>query len=187
MWVAQLLTLARIPLAIIFWIAVSYPRWAFAVMALAALTDVADGAVARRARRTAQARGLTLPAGPGAWLDPLCDKIFVLSVLAATYVELAPSLYLLIVIATRELILVPLAAIYRLLPSLRARMHYDFRAGPLGKAATIAQFLAIAALLLRDNSQAPLAALAGVVGLAAAVHYVRRGVQLARARQRPAS
>jgi ferredoxin len=91
----------------------------------------ADGAVARRARKAGHARGLTLPPGPGAWLDPLCDKSFVLSVLAATYVNLAPSLYLLALIATRELILIPLAAIYRFTPLLRGRSRYDFRAGLL--------------------------------------------------------
>ena len=150
-------------------------------MAVAALTDVADGAVARRARRRAEASGVHLGPGPGAWLDPLCDKTFVLSVIAATYVDLGPSPYLLATIALREIILVPLAAIYRLTPSLRARMRYDFKAGPLGKAATVAQFLAIAAILLRHPSQVPLALLAGAIGLAAAVTYVRRGVWLARA------
>jgi cardiolipin synthase (CMP-forming) len=183
MWVAHLLTLSRIPLALVFWIAVSDPRWAFAVMALAALTDIVDGAVARRARRVAEARGLRPPPGPGAWLDPVCDKFFVLSVLVATYAELAPSPYLLMAIATRELILIPLAALYRLTPLFRARMRYDFRAGPLGRAATIAQFLAIAALLLRHPSQVPLAAVAAAVGLLAAIHYIRRGVRLARTTQ----
>ena len=188
MLAAHLLTLSRIPLALLFWIAVADAQWAIAVMAVAAVTDVVDGAAARRAQRLAEARGLRPAAGPGPWLDPLCDKVFVLSVIAATYVRLAPSPYLLATIAIRELILVPLAAIYRLAPFLRARMRYDFKAGPLGKAATMAQFLAIAAILLRHPSQAPLALVAGVVGLAAAIDYIRRGVRIARAqRQRDRS
>ena len=181
MWAAQLLTLSRIPLGILFWVAIPRPRWAFAVMAVAALTDVADGAFARRARRVADARGVTLGPGPGAWLDPLCDKVFVLSVLVATYVKLGPPPYLLAAIATRELVLVPLAAIYRLTSRLRARMHYDFRAGPIGKATTIAQFLAIAAILLGHPLQVLLALFAAGIGLLAAIHYIRRGVRLAQA------
>lgn len=181
MWAAQLLTLSRIPLGLLFWIAISDPSWAFAVMAVAAVTDVADGVFARRARSAAEARRVTLGPGPGAWLDPLCDKFFVLSVLAATYVKLEPPPYLLAAIATRELILVPLAAIYRLTPVLRARMHYDFRAGPLGKATTIVQFLAIATILLGHSLQVPLALFAAAIGLLAAIHYIRRGVRLARA------
>jgi len=180
MLAAHLLTLSRIPLGLLFWIAIAHPRWALLVMALAGATDVADGAVARRARKVASARGLSLQTGPGAWLDPLCDKFFILSVLLATYIKLAPSPYLLAVVATRELILIPLAALYRLTRGLRERIRYDFRAGLLGKAATVAQFLAIAAILLRHSSQVPLAALAGSVGLLASAHYIRRGLRLAR-------
>jgi cardiolipin synthase len=182
MWAAHLLTLSRIPLGFLFWLAISDPPWAFVVMAIAGLTDVADGAVARRARRTAEIRGVALAPGPGAWLDPVCDKFFVLSVLAATHVKMSAPLYLLAAIATREVLLVPLAAIYRLTPLLRSRMRYDFRAGPLGKAATISQFLAIAAILLDHSLQTPLALLAAAVGFLAAVHYIRRGIRLARAK-----
>ena len=108
MWAAQLLTLSRIPLALVFWIAVADARWAFATMAVAALTDVADGAVARRARRRAEASGVHLGPGPGAWLDPLCDKTFILSTAAAVASTGRVGPGPLLLVAGRETIMLPL-------------------------------------------------------------------------------
>jgi len=178
-WIADLLTVVRIPLAFLFWFVVDRPAWALAVIAAAALSDLADGRIARWAR---QRQGL--PADEpsiGAWLDPLCDKFFVVSVLAATWVHAAPPLLLVVAIAARELVLVPLTLVYRFTP-LRQRMRYDFRAGPVGKAATVAQFLAILAVLTQHPLQVTLAIVAAGLGLVAAVHYVVRGVRLVGAR-----
>jgi phosphatidylglycerophosphate synthase len=53
-------------------------------------------------------------------------------------------------------------------------------AGALGKAATVAQFLAVTLILFRD-ARAPLAAIAAsAIGAAAALAYIVRGVRLAR-------
>ena len=178
MWLAHLLTLLRIPLAALFWAVADRPLAAIAVIALAAFTDVVDGTVAR-VMRTARGE----PEGPGqvgAWLDPLCDKLFVVSVLAATWVILDPPAIHLVAIAAREIVLVPLAIAYRLTPSLRSRMRYDFRAGPVGKATTLLQFVAIVGILFRQPWGGAAAWLAGAVGLAAAAHYIARGVRLAR-------
>ncbi len=75
--------------------------------------------------------------------------------------------------------MVPLAGVYRF-TRLRSRMRYDFRAGPVGKAATVAQFLAILALLAEHPLRTALATLAGCLGLISAGEYVRRGLRLAR-------
>lgn len=104
-----------------------------------------------------------------------------LAVLATAWLKLGAPPLLLAVIATRELILVPLAIIYRLSPRMQARIHYRFRVGRAGKATTVAQFVAITALLFEHPSAATLAVLAGLIGLGAAAIYVQRGVQLARA------
>jgi phosphatidylglycerophosphate synthase len=180
MWAANLLTLSRLPLAAAFWLVADRPGWALAVMALAAFTDVIDGRVARAVRRR-HGRPADAPS-LGAWLDPLCDKTFVVSVLAATWWQVRPPLPELLAIAARELVLVPLAAVYRFTPLVRARMRYDFRAGVPGKAATVAQFVAITLLLTGHPWWVAAAWLAGAIGLVAAAHYVARGVQLARRR-----
>src|SRR4051812_33114252 len=94
----NLLSLTRLPLGGLFWLALGptarQSLWAFGVMAAAAVTDVLDGHLARRnAARAAAARGAppsdnddedaAAPGtgGMGAWLDPICDKLFVALVL----------------------------------------------------------------------------------------------------------
>jgi len=171
MWLAHLLTLARIPLAIAFWLVASRPVWAAAVIGLAAATDLVDGGVARRARR--HGGGRVRWAGAGAWLDPLCDKTFAIVVLVALAVKRDVDVGLLLLIGTRELVLVPLALVYRLTP-LHARFHLDFRAAPAGKAATVAQFIAIGALILEVPGAPLLAVAAAIAGLYAAGRYLAR-------------
>ena len=180
MWLAHALTLSRLVLAALFWAVVGRPWWALLVLAMAAWTDVVDGRIARFVQGRRERSGRPAPSTVGEWLDPLCDKTFVLSVLLALWARAGLSPVLLAAIATREVILVPLAALYRFTPLLRARMRYRFRAGPLGKAATVAQFLAIAGVLF-GHPQVPLAAaVAAVIGAAAALAYVLRGIRLAR-------
>src|SRR6185312_13666800 len=137
------LSLARLPLGGLFWVVMGVaPGRAIpglAVLAAAAATDVLDGMAARRA-------GVDL-AGVGSWLDPLCDKLFVGAVLGALHFERGVSLHLLALIVARELLQLPMTVVYRAIPTLRRWLQYDFRSSPLGKAATIAQFLAIAALV----------------------------------------
>ena len=130
-----------------FWMVVQRPREALLVLAVAAATDLVDGHVARFVMRRRAARGEPAPSRIGEWLDPLCDKSFVLSVLIAVWMRLAVPAGRLLAIASREVILVPIAALHRFTPWLRARLRYAFRAGPLGKAATVVQFGALTALL----------------------------------------
>ena len=173
MWLAHVLTLSRVPLAVLFWLAATRPVWAIAVLGVAAATDLIDGSVARRAHR----RGATGPwARAGAWLDPLCDKLFALAVLGALAVRLDVSLPMLALIGARELVLVPVAIVYRLSP-LRRRFRYDFHSVPAGKHATIAQFVAVAAIVLALPGAWVLAVIAACSGLYAAARYIERGVR----------
>jgi phosphatidylglycerophosphate synthase len=188
----NLLSLSRIPLGVAFWFALgptadrSY--WAFAVMGAAAVTDVLDGYLARRQAAGAAARGgrsagaVDPSGGTGAWLDPICDKIFVALVLASIIVRRHPAPALVLLIVSRELLQLPLGLVYRFLPVLRSWLRYDFRASALGKAATVAQFLAIATLILDHPSIKIFAAIAFLLGLAALADYVRRAVAIGRRR-----
>lgn len=163
----NVLALSRVVLGLAFWAAVRSPPLALAVIVVAGLTDVLDGWLARRL-------GLAQPGGVGAWLDPACDKFFVVSVLTAVYVARGPPLWMVALVGARELVLVPLALVYRAAPRLRQRMRYDFRAGLLGKAATVAQFAAAVAILAGHRAQLGLAAAACAIGLLAAGGYIRR-------------
>jgi cardiolipin synthase len=173
----NLLSLSRLPLGGLFWATLgptqTHAVLALGVMALAAGTDVLDGTIARR-------RGLAT-AGMGSWLDPICDKLFVGAVLAALHFERGVPLWLLAVIVARELLQLPMVVVYRVFPTLRHWLRYDFRASPLGKAATIMQFLAIGALVMGWPAVS-LAWAAFALGLLALGDYVRRAIAIGKER-----
>jgi cardiolipin synthase len=175
----NLLSLSRLPLGWVFWVVLGRTpergALALGVMGLAAVTDVLDGTLARR--RGADSSGM------GSWLDPICDKLFVGAVLAALHFERGVSLGLLAIIVARELLQLPMAVVYRVSPTLRQWLRYDFRASPLGKAATVAQFTAIAALILNIPATA-LAIMAFALGVIALGDYIRRAVAMGRERLR---
>lgn len=168
----NLLSLARLPLGALFWLVIddspAHFVGPFALLAAAGVTDVLDGYLARRSG---------LPSGIGSWLDPICDKLFVGSVLAAVAVHRQAPWTLLALVVGRELVQLPLTLTYRLVPPLHHWLHYDFSASPLGKAATVAQFLAVAALLLDLRVKWPIAWLAFAIGMAALADYLRRAIR----------
>lgn len=187
--VPNLLSLSRIPLGVVFWFTLgptpTLAYGAFAVMALAALTDVLDGYLARR--QAAPAAGGSSAAaepggGTGAWLDPICDKLFVASVLVAIIVRRHPPLWLVALILSRELVQLPIGVLYRFWPAFHSWLRYDFRASPLGKGATVAQFTAIAALIVGHPWIRLFAFLSFVLGIAALVDYFRRAIAIGKTR-----
>ena len=168
------------------------PTAALAVLALAAVSDMLDGWLARRKPQgliwepwkgsqplprwfaASKARRLPTRLGRGEWLDPVCDKFFIIAVMTGLYLSQHPSLMKLLPILTREAAILVLFLIHRLVPSLRT-IRYDYRAHALGKAATAAQFLAAAALLFAHPAAWYLAALCAVLGLLCAGVYTWRG------------
>jgi phosphatidylglycerophosphate synthase len=171
MWLAHALTLSRIPIALALWCTYGDPARSLALVVLAALTDAADGNVARWMQR----RGHTRPA-IGGWLDPLVDKLFVAIVLALVWIR-AGSPLVVILVGARELLFLPLAALYAARRPPPGELHAD----PIGKAATIAQFAALAAILAAPAWSLPAAVAAAALGLAAVAHYASRVLRPARA------
>jgi phosphatidylglycerophosphate synthase len=189
--VANLLSLSRIPLGAVFAWALTAPpggrrTWVpFGVLALAGLTDVLDGWFARRAMARATGRKEGTPAGTGSWLDPICDKIFVAAVLGAIWFHDRPPLAWLALILARELAQLPLSLVYAAVPALRKWLRYDFRASVPGKAATVTQFAAVSALVLRHSSARLLAWASFVVGMIALADYLGRAVRIGQRRLHP--
>src|SRR6185436_4450523 len=144
-WLAHGLTLSRVPLALALWWLWGDAAWSAALLALAAISDAADGMVARWAKR----RGCPGP-DIGGWLDPAVDKLFVVVVLAAIWTD------------------THLLALYLAF----RRQRRELRADRLGKLATIAQFIALCVIALAPGRALPAAVVAAVLGLAAAGHYV---------------
>jgi cardiolipin synthase (CMP-forming) len=164
MWPAHLLTLVRLPLAVAIALAYGRPMLVVGLIIAAAASDAADGNVARWLKR----RGKTTP-DIGGWLDPLIDKIFVVIVLVAI-VWHTGDVIVISLIGARELLLVPLLAIYLAVRKDRPRLQAD----PIGKVATIAQFVALAIAVARPEWALWPALVAAGCGLAAVVHYIVR-------------
>jgi phosphatidylglycerophosphate synthase len=163
---ANLITLLRIPFAAAMWWKPYRVRYVLTIIFLAGMSDVLDGWVARR---------LPKRHSSGIWLDPLCDKIFVLSTLCAVTHAQRPAKTVPLLIALREMTQFPLTLIYlSKVVHKRKPLKMNFESALLGKLATCIQFLAIGALLIRKQWVRPLSIMAGVTGLGATSFYLRR-------------
>lgn len=163
-WLPDALTLSRVPMGAVAWLLVTWPWALFALMLAAAITDLLDGAIARKLKVE----------GKGAWLDPLCDKLFILAVIAALVWARQPHWLIVVLIALREILQLPLMV---LLLGLGHGGRYNFKAAYLGKATTVAQFIALCVLMFGGNI-APWALLAAVLGVLAVGQYAWRAVHL---------
>ena len=97
--VPGLLSLSRIPLAVAFALVVDHPSLAFCILVAAGLTDVLDGWYARRFRQVT---------ATGAALDPVTDKLFVMTVAIALVVTGHLSVVAVFLLSTREIGELPL-------------------------------------------------------------------------------
>jgi cardiolipin synthase len=163
------LTLVRVPLAALLWLRPHAPWFLVAVMAVAALSDLLDGALARALDPSVR----TDPDNLGAWLDPLCDKIFVASLVALVVVHYTPPLGLALLTLMREALLLPLLLAWALAARPRG-WRVDFRAVWAGKLTTVLQFLAVGAMLFAPAWLVWLAPLAAATGALSVALVVRR-------------
>lgn len=174
---ANLLTLSRIPLASLIWLA---PRrspqreWtALSLMAVAALTDMLDGWFARQSK--------THVHGSGEWLDPLCDKIFLLSILASVSLVRRPPWVIPVMIASREIIQVVVGGpklLHRTSKNASFfRAGVDFRSAWIGKVTTASQFLAIWAWWMGSPWAIPLSGVSALLGIQASFYYIDRMIK----------
>jgi CDP-diacylglycerol--glycerol-3-phosphate 3-phosphatidyltransferase/cardiolipin synthase len=135
--VPGLLSLARVPLALLFPVVAVRPATAIAVLVLAALTDIADGWYARR---------FHVETPLGRILDPITDKVFVIGVVATLIASRLLSAGEALLMGAREvgeLVLLLYGAL-----AWRGRPRPAHGANRLGKLATVMQFATVAALLV---------------------------------------
>ncbi|MCS6780619.1 MAG: CDP-alcohol phosphatidyltransferase family protein [Geminicoccaceae bacterium] len=152
---------------------------AFWIFLAAALTDLADGYVAKR---------WASPSRVGAALDPVADKLFVgCLLLALAERELVP-VWLVALAIGRDVMLVVGAVL------LRSRLA-DFRIEPLviGKVSTFVQLLLLGFVLGHEAGIADVAALvevliaaAATLTIASALAYLAAGIRLGLVASRPA-
>ena len=138
--IANQLTLLRMGLIPAFVILVAYgrPGWALATFVLAGITDGLDGLIARRAGQQTSL---------GAWLDPMADKLLlvttfiVLTVPGTDLVNRFP-LWLTILVITRDVVIVTTVAIVTAVMGVRT-----FKPSLFGKAATAVYVISCVVLL----------------------------------------
>jgi cardiolipin synthase len=163
--VPGLLSLARIPLALIFPWVVLRPFAAFAVLALAAVTDVLDGWYARRF-------GQATPTG--AVIDPVTDKLFVLSVVVSLVAYRELPIVGVVLLSTREIGELPLVFWFLASHAVRRVRATKAAANVPGKAVTTLQFMTIAAALFHSPFlDALLFTTAGAGAVAALAYWIR--------------
>jgi cardiolipin synthase len=138
--VANQLTLLRMFLIPAFVILVVYgrPGWALATFVVAGITDGLDGLIARRAHQQTSL---------GAWLDPMADKLLLVTtfvVLTVPGIELVNRfpLWLTILVITRDVVIVTTVAIVTAVMGVRT-----FRPSIYGKIATGVYVVACVVLL----------------------------------------
>ena len=172
--VPNALSLFRIPLATFIWLDVGSNLYLIFLMVLAAGSDMVDGTVARfLSKRRGEERADS--GGIGAWLDPVCDKIFVVSLVAAVFWDRAPNWTFIFLVLLRELLQLPLLGIFHL--AYREKVKgFDYRAIWAGKATTVAQFIAVGVLLFYPQYAAYPAWLSAGLGIIAVILISQRGI-----------
>jgi phosphatidylglycerophosphate synthase len=154
---ADAFTLVRIPLAILF-VAIPDMTWRLIILIAAALSDLADGIVARRFG------GSRL----GAFLDPVADKFFMAGGFLVVLLSGALAPVEVLGVLARDL---AAAAAFLVTVLLRHPAAIPARLG--GKAVTVGQLLTLLAFVLESPLLRPLAWATAAVALYAIWDYIR--------------
>ncbi|MGN6131633.1 MAG: CDP-alcohol phosphatidyltransferase family protein [Nocardioidaceae bacterium] len=151
--VISLIRLAGVPLFLWLVLVPKADGWAILVLLLSGVTDYLDGYLARRLQQTSAL---------GQVLDPVADRLYILStVVGLAWRDVIPW-WLAVILPARDLLL------WGLVPFLRTRGYSALPVHFLGKAATANLLYAFPLLLLGDGTSG-LSMLAKVFGWAFAV------------------
>jgi cardiolipin synthase len=151
--VISIIRLAGVPLFLWLMLVPEADGLALAVLALSGLSDYADGYLARRLNQTSQL---------GAILDPVADRLYILSTVIGLGIRDIIPWWVAIILPARD------AFLWCLVPFLRTRGYSSLPVHFLGKAATANLLYAFPLLLLGDGTGV-LATLAKVFGWAFAI------------------
>ena len=165
MTIPNLLTLIRIVLVpFVAWrLAVMDMEGAFWLFGVAAITDLLDGSLARL---------LDQRSVLGAWLDPIADKMMLLSTLFMLAWDGVLPLYLASVVGLRDLVILSGAAAYR-----RLTGGLDVHPTLSGKVATFVEFVLVAIALANSALDLGLTEHIPLFSLLAAALVVLSGIR----------
>jgi CDP-diacylglycerol--glycerol-3-phosphate 3-phosphatidyltransferase/cardiolipin synthase len=154
---ADVVTAARFPLAILFPF-VRSPAWQLAIVGVVAITDMADGVLARRFGSSRA----------GAVLDPVADKAFMVVAFVTIAWRGLLEWYELLGVLLRDVV-----AILGFLATLLLRRPVALPARAGGKAVTIAQLLTLVAAIAESPHARPLAWATAAIAVYAIWDYGR--------------
>ncbi len=160
--VPTLISLTRLPLAGLFGLWLDRPLFAVTILGAAGLSDIADGWYARRFQMVTAA---------GAVLDPIADKLFVLTVAITMILRGNCSPVDVLLLSVREVGELPLAiglALHRRAQHIRAQC---LSANLFGKATTALQFATVSTFLVARPFARTMVVATAVVGAMAAWTY----------------
>jgi cardiolipin synthase (CMP-forming) len=170
----NVISMLRLPLAVIFPLVVDHVSAALFVLIAAGLTDVLDGWLARRSGHTTAV---------GAVVDPIADKVFAFTVMITLLYLGRMPFWALPALLAREILEAPLVLWVLFSRRYRGARRAEARANIPGKIATTVQFAAVLAALTAPKLVGPMLILAAMTGLAAGVSYWTR--ELERAKRMP--
>ena len=151
--IISIVRLAGVPLFLWLVLVPEADAWALAVLFVSGLTDWLDGYLARKLHQTSQL---------GAILDPVADRLYILSTVIGLGMRGIIPWWVAVLLPARD------AFLWCLVPFLRKRGYSSLPVHFLGKAATANLLYAFPLLLLGDGTGA-LATLAKVFGWAFAI------------------
>jgi phosphatidylglycerophosphate synthase len=151
-------SLSRVVLALAF-VLVSEPWDRIALIAVAGFTDFIDGWLARHEKSESSA---------GALLDPLADRVFVFVAISTYLVEGLLTTGQYFIFLTRDLATAVGFIVAKIIPNLRPAV---FRARMLGKIVTVAQLIALVAIIVMPEVTTPLILTIGIISVASIIDY----------------
>jgi len=154
----NVVSMSRLVLAAAF-VAMRDPSARLALLVVASVTDFLDGWLARRNQATTRS---------GALIDPIADRLFVLTALCTYLVERAISTGTFFIVLSRDIATVIGFFVARSIPWLRA---VEFRARLLGKLVTVLQLLTLAAVIVAPPAVPWLVLVLGAASAASIADY----------------
>ena len=154
----NVVSMSRLVLAAAF-VTLRDPSARLALLVVASVTDFLDGWLARRNQATTRS---------GALIDPIADRLFVLTALCTYLVERAISTGTLFIVLSRDIATVIGFFVARSIPWLRA---VEFRARLLGKLVTVLQLLTLAAVIVAPPAVPWLVLVLGAASAASIADY----------------
>jgi phosphatidylglycerophosphate synthase len=154
----NIISVSRVVLALAF-VLVSEPWDRMALIAVAGVTDVMDGWLARHRKTESTA---------GALIDPLADRIFVLVAISTYLIEGQLTTGQYFIFLTRDIATAVGFVVAKIIPVLRPAV---FRARMLGKIVTVLQLITLAAVIVLPELSTILILTIGVVSAASIVDY----------------